>query len=176
MANAPTQPGQQQKRRRNRSRYAGQLQEKQELKKIFGIREGQLKKYFNTARRFKGETGPRIITILESRLDNAVFRAGFAQTRAQSRQMVSHRFFTVNGRPVDVPSYQVRKGDVVSVRESKRNASYFANFDKRMQNVRTPSWITLDEKTFGFKIDGAPTQDEANLGIDVRAIVEYFAR
>ncbi|MBI1833860.1 MAG: 30S ribosomal protein S4 [Candidatus Andersenbacteria bacterium] len=166
----------QQKRRRPRSRYGTQLQEKQQLKEIFGIREGQLKRYFFSARRARGETGPRMISMLESRLDNAIFRAGFAQTRAQARQMASHRFFSVNGHAVNIPSYQLKKGDVVQVRETKKSASYFSNFDKRMQNVRPPSWISLNPAEFGFTITGVPTHEEANLGVDIRAIVEFFAR
>ncbi len=167
---------QQQRRRRPRTRYGVQLHEKQELKKSYGIREEQLKKYYREALRAQGETGQNMISILESRLDNAIFRAGFAQTRAQARQMASHRFFSVNGRPTNIPSYALRAGDEVLVLDSKKDASYFSTFEKRMQGVRAPSWIELSPKSFGFKIMGTPEFEEANVGVDVRAIVEYFAR
>ncbi len=174
MANLPNPTAS--KRRRSRSRYGTQLQEKQDLKGIFGIREEQMKRYYKMARLGTGETGPNIVTILERRLDSAIFRAGFAQTRAQARQMATHRFFTVNGKPTDVPSYLLKTGDVVSVRESKKKSGHFSNFEKRMQATRTPSWITIIPKEFSFKVEALPTHQEANLGIDMRAVVEYFAR
>lgn len=165
-----------QQRRRNRSRYATQLQEKQDLKNLYGIREQQLKRYYFEALRAGGETGPNMVSLLERRLDNAVYRAGFAQTRPQARQMTTHRLFQVNGRSVDIPSYSLRPGDVVTVKQSKQNKSYFSNFEKRLQNVRPPAWATLNAKDFGFTVQSVPTFDEANIGIDIRAVVEYFAR
>lgn len=171
----PVQQGQR-KRRRSRTRYGTQLLEKQQLKEVFGIREQQLKKYFWKARRVPGETGPLLIQTLERRLDNAIFRAGFAQTRPQARQMASHKFFTVNGHPVDVPSYQLKPKDIVQVRNSKQATAYFKNFEKRMQNVRPPSWISINPKEFNFVVAAVPTYEEANLGVDIRAVVEFFAR
>lgn len=166
----------QSRRRRSKSRYGTQLQEKQDLKKTFGIREEQLRRYYREASAQSGETGRSLIELLERRLDNAVFRTGLAQTRSQARQMSTHRFFAVNGRPVDVPSYSLKPGDVVTVRDGKRSKSYFSNFDKRMQNVRTPSWISVNPEEFSFTVTALPTYEEANLGIDIRAIVEFFAR
>ncbi len=164
------------RRRRPRSRYAGQLQEKQLLKSMYNIREEQLKKYYKQARRTGGPTGPNLIVLLERRLDNAVFRSGFAQTRRQARQMTTHGFFTVNNRPVDIPSYAIKPGDIVGIRPGKREASYFSAFEKRMQNIRLPSWILLSPKEYSFSIASLPAHDEANVGADVRAVVEYFAR
>ncbi len=172
----PQQRQQQQKRRKRKSRYGGQLQEKQDLKKLFGIREEQLKRYYREARSNVSETGPTLISLLERRLDNAIFRAGFADTRAQARQMSTHRLFAINGRSVDVPSQQLRPGDVVTVREGKRKKSYFTNFDKKLQNVNPPSWIELSPEAYSFTIKALPTVEEANLGVDIRAIVEFFAR
>ncbi|MDP3997187.1 MAG: 30S ribosomal protein S4 [Candidatus Andersenbacteria bacterium] len=163
-------------RRRPHSRYGQQMEEKQNLKKIYGIREQQLKKYFVTAHQSTVETGPGLIEILEKRLDNAVYRAGWSPTRAAARQLVSHRLVTVNGRPVDVPSLQVKVGDVISIKESKRKKAIFTNFTKSLQNVAAPSWILLDPENFSFKVTGLPGADEAGLGVDIRAIVEYFAR
>lgn len=175
----PQQKQQQQqkgRRRRPQSRYGVGLQEKQSLKKIFGLREEQLKRYYKQALKFKGQTGPTLITLLERRLDNAIFRAGFAQTRPQSRQMTTHRLFAVNGTPVDVPSYSLKPGDVVSVRESKRAKAYFSSFEKRMQNADSPSWILVNPQEFSFKVTTTPSYEEANVGVDVRAVVEFFAR
>lgn len=163
-------------RRRPRTRYGVQLLEKQQLKQIFGIREEQLRRYFLKAQRVAGETGPELVSLLEARLDNAIFRAGIAQTRPQARQMASHKFFSINGRSVNIPSYKLSIGDVVEIREGKRDASYFSNFDKRMQNARIPSWLTVNPSEFSFTVTAMPTHDEANLGVDIRAVVEFFAR
>lgn len=164
------------RRRRPQSRYGVQLQEKQDLKQLFGVREEQLRKYYEEARQSHHETGPALVILLEMRLDNAVYRAGFALTRAQARQMTTHRMFTVNGRAVDIPSLRVNVGNVVAVKENKQSRSYFTNFDKRMQNVEVPSWIKVSPKEYSFEIIGEPTYEEANVGVDIRAVVEYFAR
>lgn len=166
---------QQGRRPKPKSRYGTQLSEKQNLKDLFGIRDGQLRKYYAQALRVQGQTGPMLISLLERRLDNAIFRSGFAQTRPQARQMATHRLFAVNGRPVDVPSYELRVGDVVSVRESKRSKSYFSQFEKRMQNASTPSWILINPEEFNFKIQSLPSFEEANIGVDIRAVLEFFA-
>jgi small subunit ribosomal protein S4 len=163
-------------RRPRKSRYGTQLEEKQNLKEIFGLREEQLKKYFNEARRGEKMLGPSLVTLLERRLDNAVYRAGIAETRKQARQMTTHGLFAVNGRGVNVPSLRLKKGDVVSVKEGKRRASYFTNFDKKMQSAEPPAWIKTDMKSFGFKVEGEPTLEEAKLGVDLQAIVELLSR
>ena len=162
--------------RRKVSRYGTQIQEKKALKELYGIREEQLKNYYKKALRSKEETGPALITMLERRLDNAVFRSGMAQTRPQARQMSTHGFFTVNGVPVDIPSYLLKTGDVVAVKENKRSKPYFSNFDKRMQSVRTPSWVSITADDYSFKFTALPDVEEANVGVDMRAIVEFFTR
>lgn len=164
------------KPRRNRSRYGIQIEEKKNLKEMYGVREEQLKTYYQKALKSKDETGPALVVFLERRLDNAVFRAGLAQTRPQSRQMVTHGFFTVNGKGVDIPSYLLKSGDVVAVKESKRGKAYFSTFDKRMQNVRTPAWIKHTVNEFSFTATALPDPQEANIGVDMRAIVEFFTR
>ena len=169
-------PQQQQRRRRQVSRYGAGLAEKQTLKNVFGLREEQLRRYYQHALKFRGQTGPTLISLLERRLDNAIFRAGFAQTRPQARQMATHRLFAVNGRAVDVPSYSLQEGDVVSVLPNKQKKAYFSSFEKRMQNVDTPSWILVNAPEFSFKVTGVPSYEEANIGVDVRAVVEFFAR
>lgn len=169
---APTQ----QRRRPPRSRFGQQLVEKQSLKEIYGLREEQLKHYYHTALTARGETGPFLISLLERRLDNAVFRAGMAQTRPQARQMVSHGLFLVNGRSADIPSLRLSVDDVVTVKEGKRKKALFDNFEKRMQGARLPSWLELDVKGFGFRVTAEPSDSEAAIGVDIQAVVEFFAR
>jgi len=135
-----------------------------------------LRKYYKKAQKASNETGPALVTLLERRLDNAIFRAGLAETRPQARQMASHRLFEVNGRPVNIPSYDLRPKDVVTIRENKRDKSYFKSFEKRMQNAQPPSWLAFSAKDYGFTVVDVPTYEEANIGIDIRSIVEYFAR
>ena len=163
-------------RRRQRSRYGTQMEEKQNLKGVFGIREEQLRRYYHEAHQHTAETGPQLVVLLEQRLDNAVYRAGFAPTRPAARQLASHRLLEVNGRPVTIPSLRLAVGDVVAIREAKRQSPLFENFTKRLQNVATPSWLTLNPKEFSFSVTTLPTAEEAAVGVDMRAIVEYFAR
>jgi small subunit ribosomal protein S4 len=167
---------QQQRRRAPKSRYGVQMSEKQDFKKLFGIREEQLRKYYAEAQRSKQQTGKVLVVLLERRLDNAIYRAGFAPTRAAARQMATHRIFTVNGKPVDVPSYRLKAKDIVAVKESKRTKPLFTNFVKSLQNVHPPAWLLLDPENFSFTVQTLPTAEEANLGVDVQAIIEFFAR
>lgn len=171
MSNAP-----QRRNRRPKSRYGIQLEEKQNLKSIYGIRDKQLKIYYEQAQKLTGETGPQLIKTLESRLDNAIYRAGLAETRKQARQMVSHGYFEVNGRPVNIPSIKLKTKDNVTVKKSKQNKYYFTNFEKRMQNAQVPDWILLDVENYGFTIAAEPSYDEATIGISVQEIVELLAR
>ena len=152
------------------------MEEKQGLKGIYNIREEQLRKYYREAQRGTTETGPGLIVLLEQRLDNALYRAGFSETRRAARQLASHRLVEVNGRPVTVPSIRLRVGDTVTIRENKRNKTLFSNFEKRLQNVTPPSWLQLNPGAFSFTVQSLPDADEAAVGVDIRAIVEYFAR
>lgn len=152
------------------------MSEKKSLKEIFALNEGQLRKYYREAHATRGATGQVLVSLLEQRLDNAVFRAGFAFTRPTARQMVSHGFFMVNGRRVTIPSYRVSADDVISVKDSKRTKSHFVAFPKSLQNVQPPSWIVLDPDKYAFNIKGTPSFDEANLGVDVQAIIEFLSR
>lgn len=164
------------RRRRQKSRYGSQMDEKQSLKGIYNIREEQLRRYYTDARKAKLETGPELISLLERRLDNALFRSGFSETRPAARQLASHRLVAVNGRPVTIPSHRLRPGDKVTIRVSKRTKPLFNNFVKRLQNIVSPSWITIDPEQFCFTVNALPTAEEAAIGVDIRAVVEYFAR
>jgi small subunit ribosomal protein S4 len=159
------------------NRYGIQLEEKRNLKKIFGVREAQLRRYYREARSARSkETGPYLVELLERRLDNALYRAGFAVTRAQARQMASHRLVEVNERPVNIPSLRLTRGDTVRVKESKRSKSHFKSFAKRLQNAQAPEWLKLDPVEFSFTVTNEPTLAEAKLGVDVQAVVELLAR
>ena len=138
--------------------------------------ENQLKNYYKAAKKSSAETGPALIERLERRLDNAIYRAGFATTRAQARQMASHGLFSVNGRSVNVASILLSEGDVVQVKEGKRKKSYFTNFDKRMQNTQLAEWLELDVKNYGFKVVGKPEVDQTGIGVDIKEIVEFLSR
>lgn len=164
------------RRRRQPSRYGVQMREKQGLKGIYGIREEQLSRYFHEAHRSTAETGPYLVELLERRLDNALFRAGFAETRPAARQLASHRLVTVNGHAVTIPSLRLKKGDVVEIKTSKRTKPLFTNFVKHLQNVPPVTWLQITPENFAFKVTALPAADEAGLGVDIRAIVEYFAR
>lgn len=164
------------RRKRTKSRYGQQLTEKQTLKDLYGVSEAQLRIYYATARRRREETGPYLIGLLERRLDNAIFRSGLAGTRPMARQMASHRFFQVNGKAVDVPSYRLRAGDAVQIRPSKRDKAYFSNFEKRMQNVQAPAWIQINADDFGFSVVRLPETDDALTGVDIQSVVEFLAR
>ncbi len=168
--------GSQPRGRRRRTRYGVQLQEKQNLKNIFGARERQLKRYYREALAAPAETGPFLVQLLELRLDNALYRSGIAETRAQARQMASHKLLQVNGRTVSTPSLRLKKGDVISVKDSKKNKSYFNNFIKRMQNVSPPSWLELRSEELAVRVAGEPTPEEARLGVDIQGVVEFLSR
>ena len=159
-----------------KSQYGLQLEEKQNLKGLYGIREEQLRRYYEQALRSPNETGPMMISLLERRLDNAIYRAGFAGTRKQARQMSTHGLFTVNGTSTDVPSYRLTKNDLVQIKESKRAKEFFSNFDKRMQNVQTPNWMAIEIDDFGFRVTSEPTAEEANTGLHVQSVVEHLSR
>jgi small subunit ribosomal protein S4 len=170
-------PGQHGQARIKLSEYAVRLREKQKMRKIYGVVEKQFQKYYFDATRRKGRTGEEMIGIVESRLDNVVYRMGFAFTRAQARQLVRHKHFLVNGKKVNIPSYVLRPGDKVELRESSRkipevNAA-LASFDKRA----ALSWIDLDKTNFVGTFKAAPVRDELNEpAIREQLIVEYYSR
>jgi len=160
---------------RNTSDYGRQLREKQELRATYGIRERQLKKYYLQAIRKKGVTGEMLIQYLESRLDNVVYRLGYGSTRAQARQMVGHGMFSVNDRPVDIPSYQVKKDDVITVKETKRAKVTFVDLQEKVANKTLPIWLERVD-TYSGKVTGTPSLEPHELPVDIQAIVEFYSR
>ena len=169
-------PGQHGQRRRKLSEYGLQLREKQKARRIYGVLESQFRKYFREATRRKGIAGENLLQILESRLDNIVYRMGFALSRPEARQLVKHGHFAVNGRKVNIPSYQVRPGDVISVRESSKNKGRFKELAELTRNQGTMEWLEVDSENLTGKVIRLPSRDEIDTPIAEHLIVELYSR
>ena len=166
-----------QKRRRARSEFGEQLAMKQKIKRIYGVLEKQLKKYFKDVKNKPGVTGDLLMQKLEMRLDNVIFRAGFAASRQQARQLVRHSHFTVNGKRMNMPSYEVKVGDAIGVKASKLKKEYFKNTEEALagrQNV--PGWLEMDIQQKMIKIKSKPTKDDVGMEFDVQMAIEYYSR
>lgn len=162
------------KRRPKVSGYGQQLKEKQKAKWMYGLMERQFRKYVEEASRKTGDTGKFLLTYLESRLDNVVYRSGLAPSRAAARQLVGHGLITVNGKKVDIPSYRVRVGEVVGVKESKKNKKIFENKSQALQKMETPAWLALDANNLSVKMLNTPFNDNPNF--NPRVIIEFYSR
>ncbi|MEI6598871.1 MAG: 30S ribosomal protein S4 [Comamonadaceae bacterium] len=158
------------------SDYGLQLREKQKVKRMYGILEKQFRRYFEEADSRKGNTGANLLSLLESRLDNVVYRMGFGSTRAEARQLVSHKALTVNGKAVNIPSYMVKAGDVVAVREKSKKQNRVVEALQLAQQVGMPSWVEVNiEKAEGvFK--SAPDRDQFAADVNESLIVELYSR
>lgn len=163
-------------RRRKPSDYSIQLREKQKVRRIYGIQEAQFRNYFKKATRSKGTTGEVLLTTLESRFDNVVYRLGFAPSRIAARQLVRHRHFTVNGRIVDIPSYLVKAGDVIEVKERSRSLEVIQESMKNFGRRGEPGWLTLDKAKMAGQVVQAPTRSDVELEINEQLIVELYSR
>lgn len=171
---APGQHGQ--NRFRKPSDYAVQLREKQKVKQIYGVFEAQFRRFFQEAERVRGVTGETLLIMLESRLDNVVYRLGFASSRTQGRQMVRHSLVTVNGKKVNVPSFQVKVGDVISLKEKqKKNALVTENMQGASRRG-LPSWLELDSAAFKGVVKALPNREEITLPIQEQLIVELYSK
>ncbi len=173
-------PGPQRKRSgRSQSEYKKSLREKQALKKWYGLSERQFKKYVKQSLAKMGKVenvSNELIKELESRLDNAVFRLGFANSRIQARQLVSHGFFLVNGKPVNIPSYSVKKGDVIAVKESKKKKNFFKEMPDQLKRKETPAWLSFDKVKFQAQAIGEPNLDEVKPPAEISLIFEFYSR
>lgn len=165
-------------RMRNKpSQYSLQLREKQKVKRLYGLLEKQFSNLMKEASRKQGQSGEVLLQFLEQRLDNAVYRAGFAPSRRAARQLVTHGHFVLNGRRVDVPSIRVKVGDELVVREHSAKTEYFKKLDDvSPAPSTTPAWVSVDRKNRKFKITGLPTRDDAEPEIKEQLIVEYYSR
>lgn len=163
--------------RRKQSEYATQLQEKQKVKFVYGILEKQFHSYYEKAIRMPGETGENLLILVERRLDNVVYRLGFAMTRREARQLVNHGHFTVNGKKVNIPSYLVKVGDVIEVKESSRQSVKFKRFvgeDAIIVNV--PQWLTKEKNTLKGTVSKMPAREDIDLPIEEHLIVELYSK
>ena len=163
--------------RRKQSEYATQLQEKQKVKFVYGILEKQFHSYYEKAMRMPGETGENLLVLVERRLDNVVYRLGFAMTRREARQLVNHGHFTVNGRKVNIPSYLVKGGDVIEVREFSRSSVKFKRFvgeDAIIVNV--PQWLEKEKNSLKGTITKLPAREDIDLPIEEHLIVELYSK
>lgn len=163
-------------RRRKLSDYGMQLQEKQKARRIYGIQERQFRRYFREAERRSGLTGVNLLVLLETRLDNVVYRLGLATSRAQARQLVSHGHFMVNGRKTNIPAYGLKAGDVVSVRPESRQTTYFKNLREQLGQRAVPAWLSLDADKLEGRILAMPARQEIDVPVQEQLIVEFYSR
>ncbi len=163
---------------RGGSLYLTQLREKQKVRRMYGLLEKQFAKLMKEALKAEGMTGQKLLELLERRADNAVYRAGFALTRRQARQLVTHGHFLLNGRRVDIPSIRLKPGDVLEVRPRSAKTEYFKNLANIIgaANVTPLSWMKVDAKKMKIEITGLPKREEAEPGINEQLIVEYYSR
>ncbi len=162
--------------RRKTSDYGLQLREKQKARRIYGVMEQQFRRYFTEASRRKGMTGAQLLSMLESRLDNVVYRLGFADSRPQARQLVRHGHISLNGRRTNIPSALVSVGDKVTVYETSRSNTYFKDRMQVMQSTRVPAWLNLDLAAMGGSVLQAPAREDVEIPLNEQLIVEYYNR
>lgn len=164
------------KRGRKPSDYGVQLREKQKAKRIYGILERQFERHFEEANRLQGSTGENLLRILELRLDNIVYRLGFADSRKQARQLVRHGHFTVNGVNTDIPSYIVKNGDKIILRDKSRGLEYFKAVGQTLARHMPPRWLSLDARGMGGNVISLPTKADVDLSVNEQLIVEFYSR
>ena len=169
-------PGDHGQRRRKLSEYANQLKEKQKARYVYGVLEQQFRKHFGTAERRQGMTGANLLRVLESRLDNVVYRMGFADSRKQARQLVRHGHFSVNGRRTDIPSALLKPGDAVAVMPKARQLEYFKIVHEGLARKSRPQWIELDPTQMSGRVLNLPGRDEIETNVNEQLIVEYYSR
>lgn len=173
----PYPPGKTPKSRLGRqSEYARQLRMKQRLRDLYGISEAQCRRLFREASAMKGQTGVTMLQCLERRLDNVLYRAGFARTRMQARQMASHGLFTVNGRRVTLPSFRVVPGEAIALRARSKGSQLFADSPAVQQKFTPPVWLKSDPASGSVEITGVPLASDAEQVVDIRQVVEFYSR
>jgi small subunit ribosomal protein S4 len=170
-------PGQHGKARKQKLvGYGLQLREKQKVKRIYGVLENQFRRYFEEASRVRGNTGVTLLQSLERRLDNVVYRLGLATSRAQARQLVRHGHFQVNGKKVDIPSYQVRAGDEVAARPKSQKNTSIVHAMEEVKGRGIPEWLLFDADKVGGRVSAVPTRDQINLPVQEQLIVELYSK
>jgi small subunit ribosomal protein S4 len=174
----PTPPGAapSDRRRRKESEFSVQLKEKQKARHIYGILERQFHKHFVSAERQPGVTGENLLRLLETRLDNVVYRLGFADSRKQARQLVLHGHITLNGRRTDIASAQVNSGDTVAVHPSSRGNEYFKTVSETLSRKTVPRWLELDPPALSGRVSDRPTRQDIDINLNEALVVEYYSR
>jgi small subunit ribosomal protein S4 len=172
----PTPPGQHGVRRRKMGEFGIQLREKQKMRRVYGVLERQFRNYYREAESTTGVTGEALLQRLETRLDNVVFRLGFASSRAQARQLVAHGHFAVNGTATNVPSYSMKPGDRVEVRESRRSREAFKVVKETLRSHTAPEWLSLDAAQLAGSVSTLPRRDQMPLDLSEQLVVEYYSR
>ncbi|SFB98091.1 30S ribosomal protein S4 [Butyrivibrio sp. YAB3001] len=158
------------------SEYGLQLREKQKAKFIYGVLEKPFRNYYDIADRMKGQTGTNLMTILESRLDNVVFRMGFARTRREARQVVLHKFILVNGKMINVPSYRIKAGDVIEVKEAAKNIQRFKDIAEITASRLVPEWIDVNKDNLQGTVKELPSREAIDVPVDEMLIVELYSK
>ena len=169
-------PGQHGKGRKKLSEYAMQHREKQKTRRYYGVLESQFAKYFEMASSKQGVTGENLLRILESRLDNVVYRLGLAMSRPEARQLVSHNHFSVNGKKVNIPSYLVKAGDVISLNEKSRGSDKFKAIIEANASRAVPAWLDFDKNKLEAKVVNLPAREEIDLPVEEHLIVELYSK
>ncbi len=172
----PTPPGQHGVRRRKVGEFGMQLREKQKVRRVYSVVERQFKNYFDAADARPGMTGENLLRMLELRLDNVVFRMGFATSRAQARQFVGHGHFSVNGRPTNIASFQLKPGDRVEVRQSRTSRDPFKTAKETLRSHQGPEWLSVDAATLAGTVAELPRRDQMPLDLNEQLVVEYYSR
>ena len=170
----PTVPGQHGSGRKNVKEYGLQLREKQKAKRFYGLQETQFRNYFDKAERKQGITGDNLLIMLETRLDNTVFRMGFASSRKEARQLVTHGHFTLNGKKVDIPSLQVKAGDVIAVKAKSTDSPKFKEIKE--MTISTPEWVSMDTEKLEGKVLSMPTRSQIDTPVAENLIVELYSK
>ncbi|MFC4159768.1 30S ribosomal protein S4 [Chitinimonas lacunae] len=171
-----TAPGQHGAKTPRLSDFGTQLREKQKIRRIYGVLERQFRRYFEEAARRKGSTGENLLKLLESRLDNVVYRMGFGSTRSEARQLVSHKALTVNGVVVNIPSYQVKVGDVIAIREKSKKQVRIQEALALAEQIGFPSWVSIDPKKMEGVYKATPERNDLSSDINEQLVVEYYSK
>ncbi len=174
MERRPVAPGMHGTTRKKASEYNIQLREKQKVKRAYGLLEKQFRAYYEEAERMRGVTGENMLALIEKRLDNVVYRMGIGASRAQSRQIVNHGHVTVNGKRVDIPSYEVKVGDVIAIKENKKDNTMFKEL--RGAKIVMPKWVEFDTESLVGKIIDEPKRDDIDLNINEQLIIELYSK
>lgn len=176
MERRPTPPGPARRFRAKESDYGNQLREKQKVRRIYGVFEKQFRRYFQKALKMKGVTGENLLSILETRLDNVVFRLGLADSRSQARQIVRHGHLIVNGRKTDIPSFLVKPGDEITVKEKSKSNPFFKERAQAITDSKVPGWLSLDINTLSGSVVAEPAREDIDFTLNEQLIVEYYSR